>query len=182
MTIKYTNIFHSKALQNLPKLGVLVWKTGIWQPWFERSGLIGFPPVLPSGYVTTFYWLQWCVNFSMISHSANNVRSIHQFLWPKAWRPGHQESILVSAENLPPKFLKGTLFSSNNSQKCFYLLKVSAEIVCKIDSRTVSSNQNYICNLSMANVLKQTISLVCKLTQDHSRVTYVCTHVGQLHP
>jgi hypothetical protein len=26
MIIKYNNIFHSKALQNLPKLGFLVWK------------------------------------------------------------------------------------------------------------------------------------------------------------
>jgi hypothetical protein len=32
MVIKYTNIFHSKALQNLPKLGFLVWKQTIWQP------------------------------------------------------------------------------------------------------------------------------------------------------
>jgi hypothetical protein len=31
-TIKYTNIFHSKALQNLPKLGFLVRKYTIWQP------------------------------------------------------------------------------------------------------------------------------------------------------
>jgi hypothetical protein len=29
---RYTNIFHSKALQNLPKLGFLVWKQTIWQP------------------------------------------------------------------------------------------------------------------------------------------------------
>jgi hypothetical protein len=33
MVIKYTNIFLSKTLQNLPKLGVLVWKQTIWQPW-----------------------------------------------------------------------------------------------------------------------------------------------------
>jgi hypothetical protein len=32
MTIKYTSIFHYKALQNLPKLGFLVWKQTIWQP------------------------------------------------------------------------------------------------------------------------------------------------------
>jgi hypothetical protein len=35
MTIKYTSIFHSKALQNLPKLGFLVWKQTIWQPWIS---------------------------------------------------------------------------------------------------------------------------------------------------
>jgi hypothetical protein len=33
MVIKYTNIYHSKAIQNLPKLGFLVWKQNIWQPW-----------------------------------------------------------------------------------------------------------------------------------------------------
>jgi hypothetical protein len=32
MIIKYTSIFHSKALQNLPKLRFLVWKQTIWQP------------------------------------------------------------------------------------------------------------------------------------------------------
>jgi hypothetical protein len=32
MVIKNTKIFHSKALQNLPKLGLLVWKQTIWQP------------------------------------------------------------------------------------------------------------------------------------------------------
>jgi hypothetical protein len=33
--IMYTNIFHSKALQNLPKWGFLVWKNTIWQPCFR---------------------------------------------------------------------------------------------------------------------------------------------------
>jgi hypothetical protein len=31
--IKYTNIFNCKTLQNLPKLGFLVSKNTIWQPW-----------------------------------------------------------------------------------------------------------------------------------------------------
>jgi hypothetical protein len=35
MGMKYTNIFHSKALQNLPKVGFLVWKHTIWQPWWR---------------------------------------------------------------------------------------------------------------------------------------------------
>jgi hypothetical protein len=34
MVIKYNNIFDSKALQILPKLGFLFWKQTIWQPWF----------------------------------------------------------------------------------------------------------------------------------------------------
>jgi hypothetical protein len=32
MSQKYTNIFHSKALQDEPKLAFLVWKHTIWQP------------------------------------------------------------------------------------------------------------------------------------------------------
>jgi hypothetical protein len=32
MDKKYADIFHSKALQNLPKVGFLVWKHAIWQP------------------------------------------------------------------------------------------------------------------------------------------------------
>jgi hypothetical protein len=32
MTIKYNHIFHSKALQNLPKFEFLVWNQTIWQP------------------------------------------------------------------------------------------------------------------------------------------------------
>jgi hypothetical protein len=32
MAIKYINIFHCKAHQNLPKLGFLVRKETIWQP------------------------------------------------------------------------------------------------------------------------------------------------------
>jgi hypothetical protein len=30
--IKYSNIFHSLALQNVPKFGLLVLKYTIWQP------------------------------------------------------------------------------------------------------------------------------------------------------
>jgi hypothetical protein len=33
MAIKYTNIFHCKTHPNFPKLGFLVWKYAIWQPW-----------------------------------------------------------------------------------------------------------------------------------------------------
>jgi hypothetical protein len=32
MAIKYINIFQSKAIQNLPESGFLVWKQTIWQP------------------------------------------------------------------------------------------------------------------------------------------------------
>jgi hypothetical protein len=36
VSIKYTNIFHCKTLQNLPKFGFLVLKQTIWQPWLQR--------------------------------------------------------------------------------------------------------------------------------------------------
>jgi hypothetical protein len=32
VSIKYTDIFHCKTLQNLHKFGFLVWKQTIWQP------------------------------------------------------------------------------------------------------------------------------------------------------
>jgi hypothetical protein len=35
MALKYTNIFHFKALQNWPKFGFFVWKYAIWQPWSD---------------------------------------------------------------------------------------------------------------------------------------------------
>jgi hypothetical protein len=37
MAIKCINIFQSKALKKLPKLGFLVGKYTIWQPWFRRQ-------------------------------------------------------------------------------------------------------------------------------------------------
>jgi hypothetical protein len=36
MAMLYTNIFHLKAPQNIPKFGYLVWKYNIWQPWPTR--------------------------------------------------------------------------------------------------------------------------------------------------
>jgi hypothetical protein len=40
MALKYINIFPSKALQNLPKFGFLVWKETIWQPWMKLCSRI----------------------------------------------------------------------------------------------------------------------------------------------
>jgi hypothetical protein len=34
-TYNISNLFHSKALHNYPKLGFLVWKYIIWQPWLQ---------------------------------------------------------------------------------------------------------------------------------------------------
>jgi hypothetical protein len=34
LAVKYTDIFHCKSLKNSTKLGFLVWKYSIWQPWF----------------------------------------------------------------------------------------------------------------------------------------------------
>jgi hypothetical protein len=53
VSIKYTNIFKCKTLQNLPKFGFLVCKQTIWQPW-SREIIASFaalshplPPPLP---------------------------------------------------------------------------------------------------------------------------------------
>jgi hypothetical protein len=43
MSSKYTNIIHCKAVQNLRKLGFLVWKYSIWQP---CEGLVCSSPYL----------------------------------------------------------------------------------------------------------------------------------------
>jgi hypothetical protein len=40
MVIKDTKSFYSKTLQNLPKLGFLVWKQTIWQPWRALGAFI----------------------------------------------------------------------------------------------------------------------------------------------
>jgi hypothetical protein len=37
VSIKYTNTFYCKTLQNLPKFGFLVRKQTIWQPWYPRA-------------------------------------------------------------------------------------------------------------------------------------------------
>jgi hypothetical protein len=37
LAIKYANLFHFKALQNLPKLGFLDWKDTIWQPCIQAK-------------------------------------------------------------------------------------------------------------------------------------------------
>jgi hypothetical protein len=35
--MKYAIIVNYKTLENLPKLGYLVWKYTIWQPWFTAN-------------------------------------------------------------------------------------------------------------------------------------------------
>jgi hypothetical protein len=46
LSINYTNFFHCKTLQNLPKLGFLVWKYAIWQPWSASLPLSPSSPPL----------------------------------------------------------------------------------------------------------------------------------------
>jgi hypothetical protein len=40
MAIKYTNIFHSKTLQNIPKLGFLLCKYTLWQPLSQMAAVL----------------------------------------------------------------------------------------------------------------------------------------------
>jgi hypothetical protein len=57
MAVKYTNIFHGKTLQNLPKLRILVWKQTIWQP----SGRLVFSKTVYANGMWTICWNPWCV-------------------------------------------------------------------------------------------------------------------------
>jgi hypothetical protein len=42
MSVKFTNIFYCKSLQNLPKLAFLIWKYTIWQPWSRLKVVVQF--------------------------------------------------------------------------------------------------------------------------------------------
>jgi hypothetical protein len=66
-TIKYTNILHSKALQNLHKLGFLVRKNNIWQPFFHWFGSLWADSEL-------FLWLE---NSSLLLNLLNAPTSFY---------------------------------------------------------------------------------------------------------
>jgi hypothetical protein len=72
MAIKYINNVHYKTLENLPKLGFLVWKYAIWQPWF---------------------WQRWDRDFAE-KCSNKNVRS----RWQKVWSSQDQNFEKMSLE------------------------------------------------------------------------------------
>jgi hypothetical protein len=74
MVIKYNKIFHSETLQNLPKLGFLVWKQTIWQPWNPRCCYLyqisgdwshGFPYVEKK---------PWWTSAQVVREKATNVK------------------------------------------------------------------------------------------------------------
>jgi hypothetical protein len=68
--VKYTSIFHSKALHNLPKLGFLVWKQTIWQRW---CGSVALHQVGACAITRRFY------NF-LISLSTNKEIELEAYL------------------------------------------------------------------------------------------------------
>jgi hypothetical protein len=35
VSVKHTNVFHCRTLQNVPNFGFLVWKQTLWQPWLQ---------------------------------------------------------------------------------------------------------------------------------------------------
>jgi hypothetical protein len=80
VAINYTNIFHCKTLQNLPKFGFLVWKQTIWQPcsgeeaeeaWIELKGTIYFSFYFFQIYskIHLFDWIQGSQQTSVKSKS-----------------------------------------------------------------------------------------------------------------
>jgi hypothetical protein len=80
VAIKYINIFQSKALQNLPKLGCLVWKQTIWQPWL--------PPVAEYGSCLHHLMdLSWLVVISSLSLVIDLHSSAYSWR-TDGWGPG----------------------------------------------------------------------------------------------
>jgi hypothetical protein len=70
MVIKYTKIFRSKTLQNLPKLGFLVGKQTIWQPWAEVGAQLCF-----QNYPVAASWVKRGANPTIASYNASVVKS-----------------------------------------------------------------------------------------------------------
>jgi hypothetical protein len=57
VSIKYTNIFQCKTLQNLPKFRLLVWKETIWQPWWPDEFVGKSPKIQPNPFLLTHnFW------------------------------------------------------------------------------------------------------------------------------
>jgi hypothetical protein len=73
MAIKYTNIFHCKTLQNLPKLGLfLVWEYAIWQP----CVLVAEGPAVG--------WLFCCTRIQMQIRQSENMEQSNS-MWSKGF-------------------------------------------------------------------------------------------------
>jgi hypothetical protein len=68
MAIKYINIFQSKAIQNLPKSGILVWKQTIWQPCIWGNFLATYN-IVPWPFLQVFVYLVWrgrCAQYRIV--------------------------------------------------------------------------------------------------------------------
>jgi hypothetical protein len=81
--MKYTNNLHSKALQNLPNLGFLVWKYTIWQPWLYGAVcqttiyckcllLFSYDTIVPNS--VTWEFFEWTNLFNHTSHISAQTR------------------------------------------------------------------------------------------------------------
>jgi hypothetical protein len=82
IVIKYTNIYNSKALQILPKLGFLVRKQTIWQPcWATIRSFDTFLSVL--GKVT------YVGRYQERSCNPGLTKSLKRFKWPFATSAVH---------------------------------------------------------------------------------------------
>jgi hypothetical protein len=113
MVVKYTSIFHYKALKNLSKLGFLVWKLTIWQPWHIPQE-DNFRPGIRS-------WDRSCQNFTYRRRFANLPRDSP--LW--AYVP-----VLVLKDNdIKNRFvdIEHLTRHSNESRPCFERLWVSLD-------------------------------------------------------
>jgi hypothetical protein len=62
MAIKYTNIFHCKTLQNLPKFGFLFENRASGNPECDRSGEISLFGHIFLPYIARMIWAQFSSN------------------------------------------------------------------------------------------------------------------------
>jgi hypothetical protein len=115
MGIKYSNLFHSNALRNLPKLGFFVWKITIWQPCSQCHGAEKFPV----GVASHNQWFEerhlcWGRRLTILFECRSQFSTPFLFAadqpmpWRKpgadivkltAWRGGHRVRLQIAGSN-----------------------------------------------------------------------------------
>jgi hypothetical protein len=149
----YTNIFHCKTLQNLPKFGFLVRKQNIWQRWY----LVGKKYRLAIARVNAaaeFFSVFWKTRLPRIPANAMDALS---------WKPKYRynlthtpiQVILVTYKKIicytylyaifrvfnvyVPTYV--TFWSLNTFPICIYLCRVDGMITTFFDFRPFSANK-----------------------------------------
>jgi hypothetical protein len=99
MTIKYSSIFHSKTLQNLPNLGFLVWKQTIWQP---RIQVLCRIPEKKNMYLFTFVLITIlaCLRETFKVFTEYSALIMNRTFSLELWRSGQR----ICSRNRHPRF------------------------------------------------------------------------------